>query len=533
MALDSRGLHPALVFALLFATLLVAHLPLLHLPYFWDEAGYYVPAARDLLQTGSLIPHSTPSNAHPPLVMLWLSLWWKLAGFAPVVTRIAMIAAASFTLLGVFCLAAEVANLEVAVATTLCTGLYPVVFAQSSLAHVDLAAAGFTLWGLRAYVRGRYLPAGLWLSAAAFTKETALLAPLALLAWEVVSRWFPAPLRPRDAGRFSYALSLPLSVLTLWYAYHFHRTGYVFGNPEYFRYNVAATLSPLRFVLALGLRLWQAFGYLNLYLLTAAGLLALWLPPRPANAAAPRGSMRPRIEPRVQMIFLVTLLAYVVALAVIGGAVLARYMLPVIPLVILVMVSTLWRRVENWRWVLAIILMAFVAGWFVNPPYGFSLEDNLAYRDYIGLHQRAEQFVEARYPMGRVLTAWPASDELSRPWLGYVTRPVQVVRIEDFSAQQIESAADLARSYDHALVFSTKYEPPRPWLDDWQWWVDLKTRFFGYHRDLPPEAVAGILGGRIIYRDARHGQWAAVIQVERIEEARRDLRTGSDQAIIK
>ena len=25
------------------------HAPLLQLPYFWDEAGYYVPAARDLL----------------------------------------------------------------------------------------------------------------------------------------------------------------------------------------------------------------------------------------------------------------------------------------------------------------------------------------------------------------------------------------------------------------------------------------------------------------------------------------------------
>ena len=26
-------------------------LPLLRLPYFWDEAGYYIPAARDLLLT--------------------------------------------------------------------------------------------------------------------------------------------------------------------------------------------------------------------------------------------------------------------------------------------------------------------------------------------------------------------------------------------------------------------------------------------------------------------------------------------------
>ena len=53
------------------------HVPLLQLPYFWDEAGYYVPAARDLLLSGSLIPHTTVSNAHPPLVMAWIALWWK------------------------------------------------------------------------------------------------------------------------------------------------------------------------------------------------------------------------------------------------------------------------------------------------------------------------------------------------------------------------------------------------------------------------------------------------------------------------
>ena len=77
------SLHPALVFAAIFVAIFLLHVPLLRLPYFWDEAGYYVPAARDLLLTGSLIPHTTVSNAHPPLVMAWLALWWKCVGFAP------------------------------------------------------------------------------------------------------------------------------------------------------------------------------------------------------------------------------------------------------------------------------------------------------------------------------------------------------------------------------------------------------------------------------------------------------------------
>src|SRR5436309_15967770 len=94
--------HPALVFALIFIAIFLLHLPLLQLPYFWDEAGYYVPAARDLLLTGSLIPHSTVSNAHPPLVMKYLAVWWKLAGYSPVVTRSTMLLVAAFALLGLF-----------------------------------------------------------------------------------------------------------------------------------------------------------------------------------------------------------------------------------------------------------------------------------------------------------------------------------------------------------------------------------------------------------------------------------------------
>ena len=87
--------------------------------------------------------------------MAWVALWWKVAGYAPVVTRSAMLVVAAFSLLGVFRLAGDVANTQVAIASTLCTALYPVFFTQSSLAQVDLAAAGLTFWGLTAYLEER------------------------------------------------------------------------------------------------------------------------------------------------------------------------------------------------------------------------------------------------------------------------------------------------------------------------------------------------------------------------------------------
>jgi hypothetical protein len=222
----------------------------------------------------------------------------------------------------------------------------------------------------------------------------------------------------------------------------------------------------------------------------------------------------------VQYAFLAVTAAYIAAMAVLGGAVLARYLLPVVPLVIIVCVSTLWRRVRLWLPVVAVVTLGFIGGWFVNPPYGFSPEDNLAYRDYIRLHQRAESFLEARYPMSRVLTAWPASDELTRPYLGYVTRPMRIVQIENFSAEQIISAADFRASFDVVLVFSTKYEPRHSLLERWRTWQRWKSRFFGYYRDVPPAAAAQILGGKLVYTEGRNGQWIGIIEMERVIEAR-------------
>ena len=509
-----------LLFLIFFAAVVILHAPLLRLPYFWDEAGYYIPAAHDILLHFDFIPRDTLSNAHPPLVLAYLALTWKLTAYAPAITRLAMLLVSAFGLLGVYRLAKKVAPTSVAIATTLLVGVYPVWFAQSSLAHVDLAAASFSLWALSYFVEDKRRPAVLMFCLAALCKETALITPCALFAYELLlllpaaRRKLPASSSPRPL-RATFALLVPIVPIALWFAYHYARTGYVFGNPEFFRYNVQAPLQPTRILLAGLQRLWQVVGHMDMFVLSAATLFALFFPPLQDD-----GVPRDKIRPVHQMTFAVVILAQIVAYSFLGGAVLARYMLLAPPLFVLLCVSTLRRRVFGWPVAVGAICAAFVAGWFLPPPYHFAPEDNLAYSDFVAMHATADKYVERHYPGATVLTAWPASDELTKPYLGYVDKPVRVVRIEDFSLSQMVAVRNSTAPYDVVLAFSTKYEPPHPLLRWDRLFEDWQRRYFGYHVDLPPEVIAQSLGGKIVYRTGGRGLWVAVIDMQRTQNVK-------------
>lgn len=612
-ATPARILRALFVFAVVFAALVVLHVTLLNLPYYWDEAGYFIPAARDIYTDGSFVPHSTLSNAHPPLVMAYLALAWKLFGFSITVARVAMLAVSAFMLTGLFRLAERVQNTRVAVATVVCTAAYPVFFAQSSLAHLDMMVAALTLWALVFYFPPRDVETPLQAAAtplhddatplrsdttplqgvttplhdsatplrddttqlydhttqlydrttqlrddatplyehatplyddttplhgdtralrdhtkalygdtktlhgvatplrgdtkalrrraacvallalAALAKETALLVPLTLCAWEFVCLF--ARRREKFAGVVCverarrtvwWTLSLLLACvpLALWFAYHRSVTGYTLGNPEYFRYNVESTLNLPRVLEALWGRLKHVTFHMNLWVLTLSGLAAMFLKPRRDGEEE-----RDRIRGSVQLVFLVLVVAHVFALSVVGGAVLARYMLPVVPLVILIWVSTLWRRVRAWPLAVALVCGAFAYRCVVNPSYSYPWEENLAYKDFVLIHRDAARFLAANYPDARALTSWPATDELRNPYYGYTPRKLAVVPVESFTVEALDRAAERRDDFDVALVYST-------------------------HGGLELKDVNDILRARVVFFESREGQWVAVVVKE-------------------
>jgi hypothetical protein len=515
-----------MIFPVIFAALYATHFTLLRVPYYWDEAGYYIPAAWDFFRTGSLIPISTVTNAHPPLPSIYLALWWKASGFLPEVTREAVLLVAALGLLAVWRLAMRLVGVaSVAFWTVALTGLYPIWFAQSSLAHADIFAAACTLWGLVYALPGRDRKpwaAALWFSAAALSKETAIVVPLTLAAVNLFEGFRVRPPARFRLWRESAWLSTCVVPLAAWYGWHYFKTGFLFGNPEFLRYNAEATLDPLRILAAFGHRILHLTAHMNLFVPVLMAAAALLLEPRPDAEGHDRATIG---SPVLRRIFIL-LLANALLFSVLGGALLTRYLLPMYPLVLLVAVSTFYRRVPYWHGLAVFSAAAFLCGLFINPPYGFAPEDNLAYAHVVRLHLAGIAQLNKRYPGATVLSAWPMTDELTRPELGYLKEPFDVCSLEDFSAGQIDRAAQEPEKYSAALVFSTKYDPPAPLFDMGAIGKGMEERFFGLHHDLPPELIAAELHGTLVWKREDQGMWVALIRFDRQIEAR--LESGSE-----
>jgi 4-amino-4-deoxy-L-arabinose transferase-like glycosyltransferase len=510
-----------MLYPLFFVAIFLSHLTLLRLPYFWDEGGYYIPAAWDLFRTGALIPQSTITNAHPPLPSILLAGWWHLSGFSIIGTRTLVCMVSAAALLAVYRIARNLTTPAVAVVTTLLTAVYPVWFAQSTLAHADIFAAAFTLWALSFYLNpypeeDTAFSSKLWtatlFSLAALSKETAIVTPVALAMWEAWSAISSRKASSRKAVRthLSWCLTLLLPILPLlaWYGFHYSRTGYVFGNPEFLRYNATANLSVHRILLCLWHRLLHLTTHMNLFVPTLCTIAAVLIPSKSA-----------KIPRRVLLGIAVVLVSNWIAFSILGGALLTRYLLPLYPLILLLYVDIWQRHVKQWFLIAALTAAAFLAGIWINPPYAFAPEDNLTYRDMIVLHLKAIQILNQRFPDATVLTAWPATSELARPEIGYTHHAFKVTSIQNFSLEQMQIAAAEPGNYDTALIFSTKWEPLKASLNLGAQNQPADAKYFDFHHDLRPSEAAALLHGDIVWQGQHNGEWAAVLHFPRIVNA--------------
>ncbi len=418
----SRNTQAALVFFLLIsAAVFATHYPLWKLPYFWDEMGQFIPAGLDLFQLGQWIPETTLPNIHPPGIPLWLATVWSVFGHSILVTRLAMLLLASIAAFLAFLLALRLADGVQGLPgfqVLLLLLLNPLFYTQSFMAQLDMPAMLFTLLALWLFVEERLLLALLACTALVWTKETGVVLPalMGLLLYREGRR--------QEAWLFALpCLSLIPWLLALWQA-----TGSIFGNRDFAEFNLAYPLHPARLGLALVRRAFELF--LNHgYFLGALPLAVLW----------PKLKVFRRREWQLILWFVVT---HVLVVTITGGAVLERYLLPVLPL-LLIAYAFAWSHLKSAHWRLGLPLATAAlsaAGFFMSAWYPQPHENDLSMVRLVNLFQAAAQEVETRSPHARIATAWPLSDALRRPEFGYVRTPRTVIGLRDFSRQELARA---------------------------------------------------------------------------------------------
>ena len=100
--------------------------------------------------------------------------------------------------------------------------------------------------------------------------------------------------------------------------------------------------------------------------------------------------------------------AQTAVVTLLGGAVLDRYMLPVLPILYaaFAVAASAWSRPVR-LCVQAAMVTLFIVGWFWNPPVPFPYENNLAMVDFVRLQQQAAEYLEDHAADQRIATAWP------------------------------------------------------------------------------------------------------------------------------
>lgn len=472
------------VFGLLFAALMFAsHAWLLRLPYFWDEVGQFIPATWDIFSHGAFIPHSATPNVHPPAVMTYVALFWKFFGPWEVVSRSAMLVLASLTLLAAFLVAVELtaeAPGAPALLAVLLLAVSPLFFVQSLLVQLDLPAALFSLLALWLFIRERHVWATLACVLLVLSKETGVWVPLLFCGWLAYEkRW-----------RRAAVYLLPLTVLGLWLLILRAATGSWFGNRDFEQYNLHHTLRLSHIAFALARRCYTLF----IDQFNWVGTLVI--------VAAWRAGMFRRRRWKVAAAFTA---GHVLIVSVLGGAVLDRYLLPVLPLFFIAASAGIERLRPGQRWGAILAMFAGLAtSLFVNPWFWpFPYENNLAIVDFTSLHQQTAQYVEQHLDSAKIATPWPLSAELQNPRLGYVNRPHWVLESRDLTPRALRALP--ADQIDAFIWYSKDWDPPRNLIHQRLFrYVALK--YLDYQEPASSEDVQKILKMRLVWQIEQGGQ---------------------------
>lgn len=415
----------------------------LSLPYFWDEAWSYFPALEAMQKTGpSLLPGAIDPQlyrGHPLLFYFLGSTWMNLfpgniawAKLFPLLISVAL-------LLKTYDFANTHFNVATARMAMVLLSVQSVFLAQASFLLPEMLLSLCSILALDAFLKQQQWKTIFWVTLALYTKESALVLGLSLIAWqwlnEFAKQHYKINLKPFLSAAH---LLLPFAFISVFFVLQKHWIGWVFF-PEHIGYiSIQAFLDKAEMYL----------GYLLLFrgrnLLSFASILALILL---LFRHAPS-----LVQHKNKLLGLAFFILSYLAFSSLNFYS-PRYLLSVLPLFIILFSFFLWSAFQKNKWLFALLFLLLFGNNCFYSFFRFEPNDHtLGYRDMIATHQEACQWIEKEIaPNQKVATHFLMKANLEQPSIGYLKNntPYNKVHIIADSTTQFIVVSNIEMESQH------------------------------------------------------------------------------------
>ncbi|MBN1977009.1 MAG: glycosyltransferase family 39 protein [Anaerolineae bacterium] len=474
--LEKAPWHTLLVFASFLIILFLIQFPAFCFPFHRDAIKAVAGAAEEILANGfDPIPRTPGLDVgHPPVLTMTLAVAWGIFGESLFVSHLVQIGFACLAACYTYLLGRHLYSAKIGMLAALFLLLSPIFEAQTTNIYFDMPLAAFCIMSVYYAIRNRAWPYVVFATLASFTKIYGGIICLPILVY-VLAR-IPKPRRPLIVLKQSVIYGVPLILLMIWVSYHRMVQGWAFIRPhvvEQFSgsllsiwscFNVFRTV----FFLSMGQSRW----ILTAGMLTAVvtfikrkrqgqGIRCVGTKPLSLSSFLFRAKETFRLIGAENLLILLVITVWV---AYVAPYFIGRYLLPILPLFILIGARSLQLVLKS-RVVLVSTLIVFFSwvSWIGIEPLepladmavripkvsslmaarGFdtnfrvmdivlgkagNAESDSELWDVLYVHQAAARHIETNYADLTILTDFPQNSELTVPVAGYVTNSLNVVQ---------------------------------------------------------------------------------------------------------
>jgi len=155
---------------------------------------------------------------------------------------------------------------------------------------------------------------------------------------------------------------------------------------------------------------------------------------------------------------MVTLLLILIIFAITGEFI-PRYAIFILPLSITLLVKFITLQVSSLKTIALIVLAGIGLNlYYLHPQlkpsfaYEFRLNEDLSYQDHIQVGQLTASYLSANYPNATIYGGFPQNYQLTEPWQGYVSSPLNFKACSSYIYDQRSEILFYLHPYHHTQI---------------------------------------------------------------------------------